>query len=75
MPENMSARCLSRLAPLRAAAVAVTLITFAAVPASAAAIRVAAPAPRPAIRHFNVAQAHSPQLLRELAAAASGPAG
>jgi GH25 family lysozyme M1 (1,4-beta-N-acetylmuramidase) len=70
----MSARCLFRLAPLRVTAAAVTLITFAAVPASAAATRVAAPAPRPAIRHFNVGQAHSPQLLRELAAAASGPA-
>lgn len=67
----MSARSLFRLAPLRAAALAVTLLVLAAVPASAAVTRVAGPTPRPAFRHFNVGQAHSPQLLRKLAAAAA----
>src|SRR5450755_4633013 len=79
--DAMPARSCFRLTSLRAAAVAVTLLGSAAVPASAALATAAAPALGPAsVAHFNVAQAHSPQLLRQLAAvggplrASSGPA-
>jgi len=70
----MPARSCFRLTSLRAAAVAVTLLGSAAVPASAALATAAAPALGPAsVAHFNVAQAHSPQLLRQLAAVGGGP--
>jgi GH25 family lysozyme M1 (1,4-beta-N-acetylmuramidase) len=74
---DMPGRPCPRLTLLRRGAVAVTLIGLAVVPVGTPArATIAAPAalaarPAPA-GHFNVAQAHSPQLLRALAARPPG---